>query len=177
MKTCKQPHRDEFFALVLKGLGVWLAAAGLLIGGCENPVVQDKSSAEQGFTIQRVRISALSDFVVSADDPQKSEIKTFVELLDAYDSPFKKPCVFRFELYEYKPLVSNPRGKRIIIWPDIGLTSAGKNNRYWKDYLRSYEFYLPLGFDPQPDRNYLLEVTCLMGDRRFGDLFKIQYKP
>ena len=163
---------------MLRGLGFWLAAVGLFVCGCESSTMQNAaSSPQQGFIIQHVRISALSDFVVSADDPQKSEIKTYVELMDDYDSPFKKPCIFRFELYEYKPLMSNPRGKRMIIWPDIDLTRPGKNNQYWKDYLRSYEFYLPLGFVPQAQRSYLLEVTCLMGDRRFGDLFKIQYRP
>ena len=176
MKTCKQYN---FFSLpLLKGFGVWLAAAGVFVCGCENPAMQGSGlSVQQGFTIQRVRISALTDFVVSREDPQESEIKTFAELLDAYDTSFKKPCVFGFELYEYKPLMSNPRGKRIIIWPDIDLTSPGKNNKHWKDYLRAYEFYLPLGFSPQPERNYLLEVTCLVEDRRFSDLFKIRYRP
>ena len=175
MKTYKQYN---FFTLVLRSLWALLIVAGLFVCGCENSAMQDSGpSVQQGFTIQRVRISALTDFVVSADDQQKSEIKTFAELLDAYDSSFKKPCVFRFELYEYEPLMSNPRGKRIIIWPDIDLTNPGKNNQYWKDYLRSYEFYLPLGFAPQPGRTYLLEATCLMGDRRFNDLSKIRYRP
>jgi len=178
MKTCKLYNFFNLVCVWLKGVGVWLAAAGIFVCGCENPGMQDAGvSPQQGFNIQRVRISALTDFVVSGQDLQQNEIKTYTELLDAYDTSFKKPCVFRFELYEYKPLTSNPRGKRIIIWPDIDLSSAGKNNEHWKDYLRAYEFYLPLGFSPQAGRDYLLEATCLVGERRFSDLFKIQYRP
>ena len=155
-----------------------MTITGLLVCGCESSRMQNTSTqAVEGFTIQRVRISALTDFVVSRDDPQKREIKTYAELLDAYDSQLKSPCIFRFELYEYKPLVGNPRGKRLIIWPDVDLTSPGKNNQHWKDYLRSYEFYLPLGFSPQPDRNYLLEVTCMTGEKRFNGYLKIRYRP
>ncbi|MBL7215401.1 MAG: hypothetical protein ISS71_06960 [Phycisphaerae bacterium] len=73
--------------------------------------------------------------------------------------------------------MGNPRGKRLIIWPDIDLTIPGKNNQYWKDYLRSYEFYLPLGFSPQPNQNYLLEVTCLAVEKRFSGFLKIRYRP
>lgn len=151
---------------------------GFFISGCENPVAPYfSSSPPQDFAIQRVRISALTDFVVSEGDSQKSEIKTFAELLDAYDSQLKKLCVFRFELYDYKPLSSNPRGKRLVIWPDYDLTDPTDNNQHWKDYLRSYEFYLPLGFSPQPEKSYLLEVTCSAGDRRFNDVAKIQFRP
>lgn len=167
-----------FRARTGKWFWAWIIIPALLISGCETPVAQsaDPNSLE-GFTVQRVRISALTDFVVSADDPQKSEIKTYVELMDAYDSQLKQPCIVRFELYEYKSLSSNPRGKRLIIWPDIDLTNPGNNNRYWKDYLRAYEFYLPLGFSPQPDKNYLLEATCLTAGKRFSGVLKTRYRP
>ncbi len=159
-------------------MGLLIAWLAFFVCGCEGPVAQPSGTlAQQGFTIQRVRISALTDFVVSQEDPEKSEIKTFVELLDAYDSQLKKPGIFRFELYEYKPLSSDPRGKRLIIWPDMDLTGAAENSRYWKDYLRSYEFYLPLGFLPTAEMNYLLEVTCMVGDSRFNGLSKIRFRP
>ncbi|MBC8379618.1 MAG: hypothetical protein H8E62_10630 [Planctomycetes bacterium] len=177
MKTCKRVQLFELLKM-FSCVRLWIALAAFVVCGCESPVAQSSGpSGPQGFTIERVRISALTDFVVSKEDPEKSEIKTFVELLDAYDSELKKPCIFRFELYEYKPMSSDPRGKRLIIWPDMDLTGPLENSRHWKDYLRAYEFYLPLGFSPTAETNYLLEVTCLVGDSRFSGVSKIRFRP
>lgn len=174
MKICKEPILLIPFRVFWTGLTL----AALLAGGCESPPRLEKPPLVlQGFTIRKVRISALTDFVISDKDPDQSEIKTYVELLDTYDSQLKKPCIFRFELYAYKALTNNPRGKRLTIWSDIDLTNPAENNQYWKDYLRSYAFYLPLGFSPRPEQNYLLEVTCLSGEKRFSDVFKIRYQP
>jgi hypothetical protein len=158
---------------------MWMTIAGLFMGGCQTPVAQSDTVSPEvhDFTIQRIRLSALTDFVVSKHEPPKSELKTYVELLDGYDSQLKKPCTFRFELYEHQPLVANPRGKRLIIWPDVDLTTPAANQQYWKDYIRSYEFYLPLGFAPQPNRNYLLEVTCLTPEGRFNTVLKVRCQP
>jgi len=167
-----------FHGCLLSGFWIGFAATGFFGGGCQTPSTQViSSSTQQGFTIRRVNILGLTDFSVSPQEPEKSRIKTFVELLDDYHSPLKKLCVFRFEFYEYTPLTANPRGKRLMIWPDIDLTDPDKNNQHWKDYLRSYEFYLPLDFSPQPGQIYLLEVTCMTGGQRFGGILKIRYQP
>lgn len=176
MKTCKR-QINAFH--IPKGLWMWMTVVGLFLTGCEDPAAQNKTIPQpmQDFTIRKVRISALSDFVLSRDNSGQNQIKTCVELLDAYNSPLKKPCIFRFELYDYKPMSANPRGKRLVIWPDIDLTDPAKNNEYWKDYIRAYEFYLPLGFVPQPDHSYLLEATCLTVDQRFSGVLKIRCRP
>ncbi len=153
--------------------------AGLCVSGCEMPAAHEQAipGEIQDFTVQRVRISPLSDFVASRQNAAQTQIKTYVELLDRYDSPLKKPGVFRFELYEYVPMVVNPRGKRLVIWPDIDLTGPAENNQHWKEFVRSYEFYLPLGFSPRPNQNYLLEATCLTGGQRFSGVIRIRYQP
>jgi hypothetical protein len=80
-------------------------------------------------------------------------------------------------LYEFQPLSSNPRGRRLSIWPEQDLNNPGTNDRHWQDFLRGYEFYLPLEFVPQPGKKYLLEVSCRVGQQRFNALFKMQFQP
>jgi hypothetical protein len=105
------------------------------------------------------------------------QIKTLVELIDPLDTQVKSAFIARFELYEFQPLSSNPRGRRLSIWPEQDLNNPGTNDRHWQDFLRGYEFYLPLEFVPQPGKKYLLEVSCRAGQQRFHDLFKMQYQP
>jgi len=69
------------------------------------------------------------------------------------------PGVFRFELYERVVRSAEPKGRRIVIWPDIDLTGAAENNEYWRDFLRAYEFNLP--FEAQIKQCYILQVTYL----------------
>jgi hypothetical protein len=91
-------------------------------------------------------------------------IKVYVSLLDAFDCQIKTPAVFRFELYDKVPRAAEPKGKRILIWPDIDLNDAAKNNEYWKDFLRAYEFDLPFG--PESGKSYILQITSLCPDGR-----------
>lgn len=174
MKTCK----GRQFILHLSGVTLLGLLGGGFLTGCQ--IAHPSTTAErqgQSFTVSKGRISALTDFSASLQTDQPMEIKTYVELLDAYDSQLKMPCTFRFEFYDYQPLASNPRGKRLVIWPDFDLTHSRTNNQRWKDYLRSYEFHLPLGFSLQPDKRYILEATCLTGEKRLSDLFKLQFRP
>jgi hypothetical protein len=85
-----------------------------------------------------------------------------VGLLDGFDCQVKSPVVFRFELYKKVERSAEPKGKRITIWEDIDLTEPGKNNEYWRDFLRAYEFILD--FEPIGKPSYILQVTCLCPD-------------
>ena len=54
------------------------------------------------------------------------------------------------------------------------IRKPAKNNRYWQDFLRAYEFKLDLDFDIA-DRNYILEVTChCPTGRRLSDEFTLR---
>jgi hypothetical protein len=86
-------------------------------------------------------------------------ISAFVALHDLENSAVKSPGIFRFELYQYLVRSGEPKGKRIHIWPDIDLNDFNKNNEYWRDYLRAYEFKLDL--DATAYKNYILELTCI----------------
>lgn len=115
-----------------------------------------------------VDIIPLTGFVELGDSRQ-SQINLYVSLLDSFGSEIKSPCVFRFELYEKVQRSAEPKGKRVVIWPDIDLTKPATNNKYWRNFLRAYEFNLP--FAPAGNQIYILEVTCLCptGKRLISD--------
>jgi hypothetical protein len=117
----------------------------------------------------KVDITPLTEFTIAGDGEKPSNIKVYVSLLDAFDCQIKAPAVFRFELYERVPLSADPKGPRILIWPDIDLTDAAKNNEHWRDFLRAYEFDLP--FELENGKSYILQVTslCPNGKRLSAD--------
>ncbi len=111
----------------------------------------------------KVNIMPLTEFI-SAGGTQQVEIKPYVSLLDSFGSQIKSPAVFRFELYQRVLRSAEPKGRRVIIWPDIDLTDPAANNGYWRDFLRAYEFDLP--FEPDASQSYILQVTCLCPNGR-----------
>jgi hypothetical protein len=120
----------------------------------------------------KVDIMPLTEFAGDGEKPSK--IKIYVSLLDAFDCQIKTPAVFRFELYDRVSRSAEPKGKRILIWPDIDLTDAVKNNGYWRDFLRTYEFDLP--FEPESGRSYILQITSLCSSgRRLSAEFVLQH--
>ena len=80
-------------------------------------------------------------------------------MLDSFGSQIKSPCIFRFELYLRIQRSSEPKGQRVMLWPDVDLNQPQVNNEYWRNFLRAYEFNLP--FEPQNGQAYILEVTCM----------------
>ena len=134
-----------------------------------------ESSPYEEFAPVEADIIPLTRFLRDAGDEQTSVLKIYVALLDAFGSQKKTPAVFRFELYQAVPRSAMPRGKRIMLWPDIDLTKADKNNKYWRDFLRAYEFNLP--FDPGSGQGYILQATCLCPDgKRLSDDFHLLYE-
>ncbi|MCL5281471.1 MAG: hypothetical protein M1376_16360 [Planctomycetes bacterium] len=99
-----------------------------------------------------------------SDTGQGGKLSVFVALLDAFGSQIKAPGVLRFELYEYIPRSAQSKGQRLTLWPDIDLTSPAQNNKYWRDFLRAYEFVLET--QASRDKTYILEVTCRCPDGR-----------
>jgi hypothetical protein len=110
------------------------------------------------YTPVKIDIIPLTEFV-STGDSQRPKINLYVSLLDQFGSQIKSPGMFRFELYEYIQRSAEPKGKRVIIWPDVDLTNPIKNNDYWRYFLRAYVFSLP--FEQAGNKDYILQVTCL----------------
>ena len=163
--------------LAIEFLCLWAAVIGL--GGCGGgqspvqPVVQPGDAV----SIERIHISALTEFVTDPAHPDKVQLKVFLELFDAFDSPVSVPCVLRFELYEFHSVSSDPRGKRLVFWPERDMRNPEIASEYWKDLLRGYEFYLSLDLTPRSGKQYIFEATCLADQKRHHDLFKVKFQP
>jgi len=158
---------------------VWLCIAA----GCEPAATGLPAPTDSGpnllstytaYTPAKVDVMPLTEFITTSDAEDASRLKVYVSLLDYFDSQIKSPGVFRFELYKYVPRSSEPKGRRIIIWPDIDLTDAVENDNHWRDFLRAYEFNLDFG--PQRNQTYILRVTCLCpGGKRLSADFALKH--
>jgi hypothetical protein len=167
MKAVAGPAAVCFLALLF-------AHAGCEPGPAEPPVSvdigSDLLSTYSSYTVANVDITPLTRFVSGGAGEQTPKITVYLDLLDSFDCRIKSPGTFRFELYEHLGRRAEPKGRRVLIWPDIDSTDAAENNKYWRDYLRSYEFSLP--FQPQGAHSYVLQVTCLCPTgRRLSDDF------
>jgi hypothetical protein len=129
-------------------------------------------SVSTGFAPAKVNILPLSEISNPAARPgapksgaePETTLDVYITLLDAFGSQVKAPGVLRFELYEYVTRSAEPKGQRITLWPDFDLTGPVENNKYWRDFLRAYEFELDIRADPT--KTYILEATCLCPDGR-----------
>ena len=136
----------------------------LVHSGCEPSGVATKSAAKTSYAPAKIDILPLTGLIDLDDPGQQPQLRAYVSLLDSFGSQIKAPGVFRFELYEYVQRSSEPKGRRISIWPDTNLTAPVDNDTHWRDFLRAYEFILL--FEPTGDQSYILQATCLCPDGR-----------
>jgi len=162
--------------LAISGVLCWVLI--LSQSGCEQAaaVVESPAKVDAGpvfgvyadYVPAKARITPLSEVISGPDARNGSKIVVYVNLLDSFGSQVKSPGIFRFELYEYAQRSAEPKGRRLVIWPDIDLTGAADNNRYWHDFLRAYQFNLPL--ELQSDQSLVLQVTFLsVSGKRLSD--------
>lgn len=132
--------------------------------GAPETVGRPPTVVTPGFAPVRIHVLPLTELVESADGGSSAVLSVYVSLLDKFGSSLKAPVILRFELYEYVPRSSDPKGQRIAMWSeseniDLNLTDADRNNRHWRDFLRTYEFKLDAQADT--DETYILEATCM----------------
>ena len=139
------------------------------------PVAEDtaKTAIASGpvtFAPVKIGVLPLTELSSPSGAGPGAKLDVFVTMLDAFGCHMKAPGVLLFELYEYVPRSAQLKGKQLALWPQIDLTGPAENNRYWRDFLRAYEFEL----DAQAgrDKTYILEVTCLCPD---GKRLSCQY--
>lgn len=119
------------------------------------------------FTPVKIGILPLTELSRPSGLSQGTKLTAFVTMLDAFGCQMKAPGVLRFELYEYVPRSAQLKGKQLALWPEIDLTSPAENNKYWRDFLRAYEFELDT--QASRDKTYVLEATCQSPDgKRFS---------
>jgi len=163
----------QIFFLVLL-----LVEAGCGPATTESPPPGDNSSnllsTYTAYAPVKIDIMPLTEFIGAGGPEEASKINVYVSLLDSFDCQKKSPGVFRFELYEYVERSADEKGRRIIIWTDVDLTDAVENDKYWRDFLRAYEFNLL--FEPESNQGYVLQVTCLCpSGRRLSAEFTIKH--
>ena len=122
-----------------------------------HPVGRTQQMPTRLFAPNRVNIIPLTRFVKSKKPAELDYIRVYAELLDDYQSQIKSPGTFRFELYNRALRSVDPMGTRIEIWKDIALNDLKQNNRYWREFLRTYEFRLDLQHVLQG--HFILQVT------------------
>ena len=159
------------------------------------PVVEQASATESGvapatedtaktpiasgpvtFAPAKIGVLPLTELSSPSGAGQGAKLDVFVTMLDAFGCQMKAPGVLLFELYEYVPRSAQLKGKQLALWPQIDLTAPAENNRYWRDFLRAYEFEL----DAQVgrDKTHILEVTCLCPDgRRLSSQYTLKGTP
>jgi hypothetical protein len=100
-----------------------------------------------------------------ATGEQPAKFKFFVAVLDQYNTPLRYPGVIRFELYTR--LLKSPisKGRQICVWPEIDIRDSEVNSRYFRDYLRAYEFELEAKQPVAPD-TYVVLITYTLPDGR-----------
>lgn len=159
-----------------------LALAGTLASSGCGPGARKSTPNESAldpcgrFAPTWVRFVGLTAFQ-SARDATTTGIRAYVDVLDAFDCRIKAPGRFRFELYEYVPRSSNPCGRRVHLWDDMDLNDAAANSDYWRDFLRCYQFELPLAV-PLSDDSYVLQVTYLtIQGKHLSGTMQLAYPP
>ena len=154
--------------LILKSLNVIFCLCLFLVSaGCDMETVDTKEQirADSRFKTLydyapvKIEIVPLTEIVYADDAEEESKIVAYVSLLDSFGSQVKMPGVFRFELYERVARSAEPKGRRIVFWPDTDLSEAVENNKFWRDFLRAYQFVFT--FTSQINRCYILQATYL----------------
>ncbi len=143
------------------------------------PLPESKGDVEvalyTGYGPEKIDIMPLTEFVASPDAQGAWKISVYISVLDSFGCQMKSPGKFRFELYEKVERSSEPKGKRLTIWPDVDLNDAVTNNERWRDFLRAYGF--SLDFEPRGSDSFILQVTLLCPDgKRLSDEFNLKHK-
>ena len=155
-------------AVKISGKAIFISAI-LLYPGCSGPpsesgqlnlpFMQSEAALYARYGPARIDILPITTINPTTSSAGDYSINVYVCLLDSFDSQIKSPATFRFELFQHVQRSNEPKGKRILIWPDINLTEPVMNNKCWQDFLRAYLFSLPL--EKPAFETTILQVTCI----------------
>ena len=145
------------------------AAALLFYAGCSGPpgesgqlnlpFMQSDAALYARYAPARIDILPITAINPATSSAGDYTINVYVGLVDSFGSQIKAPATFRFELFRQVQRSNEPKGRRILIWPDINLTDPVTNNKHWQDFLRAYLFSLPL--ERSASETIILQVTCI----------------
>ena len=169
-------------------LGVWglLLLAGLdllLLTGCEGAGGIGGSAGLSGrqpaFWVSKVHLqksfTAVKGENASLELPNR--VEAYVELKDQFGDPIKALGEFRFELFQYRPALADPRGKRFGQGgiQEVNLGAVEENQQHWDSISRSYRFDLRLPEEAANLKKVVLQVTFVGGpDYRVRDILVLE---
>ena len=165
MKTISFPTK-LFFVLAI---AFYAGCSTQPPGADSSPALFHDSTPCSHFGPARIDVLPITSIAPASAADRDATINAYVCLIDAFDSQIKAPVIFRFELFQRLQRSADPKGKRLIVWPDIDLTDPAVNNNLWQDFLRAYLFSLPL--QKTSAENCILHVTviCPSGKRLSAD--------
>jgi hypothetical protein len=155
-------------AIKISGM-VFFAIVLLLYAGCSGPpseprqlnlpFMQSDTALYARYAPARIDILPITAINPSPTSAKDYTISVYICLVDSFGSQIKFPATFRFELFRQVQHSNEPKGKRILIWPEMNLTDPVSNNNQWQDFLRAYMFTLPL--EKPAYETTILHVTCI----------------
>ncbi|MGB7582062.1 MAG: hypothetical protein WBL85_06410 [Sedimentisphaerales bacterium] len=165
MKTISFPTKP-FFVLAI---AFYAGCSTQPPGADSSPALFHDSTPCSHFGPARIDVLPITSIAPASAAGRDATINAYVCLIDTFDSQIKAPVIFRFELFQRLQRSADPKGKRLIVWPDIDLTDPAVNSNLWQDFLRAYLFSLPL--QKTSAENCILHVTviCPSGKRLSAD--------
>jgi hypothetical protein len=156
------------FSVAIFALAFYAGCTTTPPGADSSPSFFRDSTPCSNFGPAKIDILPITSIAPASADHEPA-INAYISFLDAFDSQIKYPVVVRFELFQHLQRSTDPKGKRLIVWPDTDLTDPARNNNLWQDFLRAYLFTLPL--QKTSIDNCILHVTviCPSGKRLTAD--------
>ena len=152
-------------------LAIFALVAVSFFAGCNgNNIAADFNDCDC-FITKKFSVTPLTKFV---ETDGKASLKLVVDVLDSTGHRSKAPFNLQCSLYRYLPRTADNKGELVQVWQPISLDAIAENNKYWNDYLRSYEFGFEL--DSLPGQQwYLVEIACqIPSGNRIFDKFMLK---
>lgn len=137
-----------------------------MVDAALEPATRLSTTPPIGFWPTEVSVLPLTRLTHSVNKQASPYLHLFVGLQDRHRCYTKSPGVFRLKLHERIPRSAQAKGQVISEWPDIDLVDPEKNQLYWRDYLRCYEFRLDLIPGTENLNGAILEVTFLAANEQ-----------
>ena len=124
-----------------------------------------------GFQVAEVRLHRSFTYIDEKEENEPGRIEVYLTLHDQYGDPFKAQGEFRFEIFQYQPAASDPRGGRFSVhgMQEFDLIKLDVNQKHWDGTTRNYRFSLALPELTDKQKPIVLQVT-------FTDLSKIRFE-
>jgi len=150
--------KASYFCLSM--LLFWIMSSGCDLSGSEGK----PSGASGDFLPHTVQLQP--SFTRLGQEPRletQNRLEVYVRLLDQFGDPLKAAGVFRFELYEFRPLHRDPRGRRLAGngLQEFDLSEVARNQKNWDNITQSYYFQLVKPDLPANWQKFVLSVTFI----------------